>query len=51
LLYYVLGLLVREVADEMSTPVVPVRPGTVRGCTGGRIELDKALSNEETEDV
>jgi RNA polymerase sigma-70 factor, ECF subfamily len=52
LLHYVLGLSVQEVADEMSTRLVPIRPGTVKSWLHrGRAELGHALSTEETEDV
>jgi RNA polymerase sigma-70 factor (ECF subfamily) len=52
LLHYVLGLSVREVADEMSTGLSPVRPGTVKSWLHrGRAELSKALTNEEADDV
>jgi RNA polymerase sigma-70 factor (ECF subfamily) len=52
LLHYVLGLSVREVADEMSTRWGPVRPGTVKSWLHrGRAELSKVLVNEEVEDV
>lgn len=52
LLHYVVGLSVQEVADEMSTRLMPVRPGTVKSWLHrGRAELGNALSREETEDV
>lgn len=52
LLHYVVGLSVQEVANEMSTPVRPVRPGTVKSWLHrGRKELSKVLINEEAEDV
>ena len=52
LLHYVVGLSAQEVADEMSTPLAPVRPATVRSWLHrGRAELGNALSSEETEDV
>lgn len=52
LLHYVVGLSVQEVADEMSTRLVPVRPGTVKSWLHrGRRELGNALSSEEIEDV
>jgi RNA polymerase sigma-70 factor (ECF subfamily) len=52
LLHYVVGLSVQEVADEMSTRLMPVRPGTVKSWLHrGRAELGNALSDEETEDV
>jgi RNA polymerase sigma-70 factor, ECF subfamily len=49
LLHYVVGLSVREVADEMSTRLVPIRPGTVKSWLHrGRAELGRALSSERT---
>jgi RNA polymerase sigma-70 factor (ECF subfamily) len=52
LLHYVVGLSVQEVADEMSTRLAPVRPGTVKSWLHrGRTELGNALSIEEIEDV
>jgi RNA polymerase sigma-70 factor, ECF subfamily len=52
LLHYVLGLSVQEVADEMSTRLAPVRPGTVKSWLHrGRAELGNALLIEEPRDV
>lgn len=52
LLHYVVGLSVQEVADEMSTRLAPVRPGTVKSWLHrGRAELGNALSTKEIEDV
>ena len=52
LLHYVVGLSVQEIADEMSTFLLPVRPGTVKSWLHrGRAELNAALSNEENEDA
>lgn len=52
LLHYIVGLSVQEVADEMSTRLAPVRPGTVKSWLyRGRAELGTALSSQETEDV
>lgn len=51
-LHYVVGLSVREVADEMSTRLAPVRPGTVKSWLyRGRAELVNVLASEEIEDV
>jgi RNA polymerase sigma-70 factor (ECF subfamily) len=52
LLHYVVGLSVQEVADEMSTRLSPVAPGTVKSWLHrGRAELGTALSIEENNDV
>lgn len=52
LLHHVVGLSVQEVADEMSTRLAPVRPGTVKSWLyRGRAELGNALSGQEIEDV
>jgi RNA polymerase sigma-70 factor (ECF subfamily) len=52
LLYYIVGLSVQEVANEMSTRLSPVAPGTVKSWLHrGRAELGNALSNEENSDV
>lgn len=52
LLHHVVGLSVQEVADEMSTRLAPVRPGTVKSWLHrGRGELGNALSSEEIENV
>ena len=52
LLHHVVGLSVQEVADEMSTRLVSVRPGTVKSWLyRGRAQLGNALSSQEIEDV
>jgi RNA polymerase sigma-70 factor (ECF subfamily) len=52
LLHYVVGLSVQEIADEMSTRLAPVRPGTVKSWLHrGRAELNTALTHEEADDV
>ncbi len=52
LLHHVVGLSVQEVADEMSTRLAPVRPGTVKSWLHrGRAEPANALLSEEIEDV
>lgn len=52
LLHYVIGLSVNEIADEMSTRLAPVRPGTVKSWLHrGRVELSTELTPEEADDV